>query len=237
MKIFIPAVIGLSLASLTLSGCASFKSRTVTQQVPAAQIPVLPRVQTYPVTGQVADAGKQITFGEPNAVWRPTVIAKVKVDGYVDENNVMWAPSEGFVVVQEGGWNIDAVRKGNTYVPPENSIKPMNLPGLAYGSATVARAPRTEARSDALPLYDLDNGKVLYTNLIRPEDEAQARAMAGKGNVAVFDPRIGWVVVPQAAAKDALEITGRMPEVPVAPIARRDAVQPQPTPGAPTKDL
>lgn len=198
----------LAIASL-FSGCASdhYKARKLPAVPVMAQAPQLPRVQTYPVTGEVAQASQRVVMGEPTSVWRPTVIAHVKTDAYVDENNVAWKPSEGYVVLQEGGWNMDAVRSGNNYVPPQNALKPMNMPGVAYGSATVAAAKQ----ADALPLFDVNSTDVYYTNLLRPEDEAQARAMAGEGKVAILDPRLGWLIVPQAVAKGVISTSIQLP--------------------------
>jgi hypothetical protein len=137
----------------------------------------------------------------PAPVWSPTIIRRVRVDAYVDEDGNLHEPTYKLVVERPGGWNLEAVRNKNGYVPPQNEAGPQNMPGFAYTGTAVERS-----ESNVLQLFDLESGQVKVTGLINEADEPLARTMCGPGEVALFDSRVGWVTVPQAVMDGIMQI-------------------------------
>lgn len=163
----------------------------------------MPRLDVYPVSQPVANP-RPIVQDSPQSVWKPTVIQKVRLRGYVDEENRMHPPTYMYVVAQAGGWNVDAVNNPQHYVPATNAMQPVNLPGLNYtNSAVVPKANPNVERGSVTALFD--TRQIRLTGLTSQADAEQARSMAGEGEVAIYDSSLGWVIVPQATMQSMIE--------------------------------
>lgn len=194
-KIQILSLISVGVTLLIGSGCASSPVKPRAgglPQTPASAI-VTPGSKTYPVQPAQVNPSYRLETSQPSSVWRPTVISRVRVDAYVDENNRLWEPSYMYVVREQGGWNLDSVRKPDAYIPPENAVAPQNLPGMQWGqTAAVPQADR------GVSPVELDIENVRITGLVDRSAERAARNLAGAGEVAIYDNRFGWVIVRQA---------------------------------------
>jgi len=167
--------------------------------------PVEPVVSQRPI--HMGDTTRQILAEAPaRPVWRPTIIQKVRVDAYEDEKGNAVAPSWKYVIVRQGGWDLDAIRDTTSYVPPENSVAPYNANGVNYGASAV----NVPNQVTPVELYDLESGVVKTTGLTSPQDEVAARAMANADETAIFDNRFGWVIVPQAVMRGMMESSSPM---------------------------
>jgi hypothetical protein len=185
---------GITAVSM-LAGCASSPvkpSKAALPQVPAQAL-ITPAVKTFPVQAPQPSPSYTLTSEAPQPIWNPTVIGKVELDAYVDEKGRLFAPSTMYVIRKKGGWNVDAVRGNAGYVPPENSAKPYNMPGMEWGTSAVVENPQNQPTP-----VDLDVSKAKLTGLVDKSAEQAARAMAGRGEIAVYDQRFGWVIVRQA---------------------------------------
>ena len=144
---------------------------------------------------------------EPVPVWENSQIQKVAVDAYVDENGNLHPRSYMYVVTKKGGWNLDAVRKPNNYIPPENSVTPINGFGTHYEKSFTLQTGNQEPTASLLLN---DTSRLRITGLTQPIDGEAARSQIDPlTEVAVFDPYVGWIIAP----KSAVEYTTNTPNV------------------------
>jgi len=159
--------------------------------------PIQPYAETYPIAAMPQPAVKSVpTNEEPLPVWENPQIQKVAVDAFVDENGNLHPKSYMYVVTKKGGWNLEAVRKPSSYIPPENAVMPINGLGTYYGpSYTVAENERPTPAS--LLLTDTSNLKL--TGITDPNAGELARSQIDPlREVAVFDKFVGWVIAPKS---------------------------------------
>lgn len=150
-------------------------------------------VQPPPV---VVEKPKPKPLDKPQPVYRNPTVAEVGFGPYVNERGELIEPGKKYVFVDPGGWNLDAVRNPERgYIPPENQVPVPGAPGRVYtpGGASPG-AVREELPVQPRLLFDLSDIRV--TGMIGRGDEARARELAGPGEVAVYDERMGWVIVP-----------------------------------------
>lgn len=190
----------LLASSLILCGCASspidVKGTPVLEPSKLTGAPIQPYAETYPISAMPQPAVKSVpTNEEPLPVWENPQIQKVAVDAFVDENGNLHPKSYMYVVTKKGGWNLDAVRKPSSYIPPENAVMPINGYGTYYGpSYTVAENEKVTPAS--LLLTDTANLKL--TGIIDPNAGELARSQIDPlHEVAVFDKFVGWVIAPK----------------------------------------
>jgi len=172
--------------ALGLGGCATVRHAPP----PSATVPVTVTSKAVAASGDRASLPSP-----PQPVYRNPKIGVVYLRAYEDAQGRLLGPQIMYQVTDPGGWNIDAVQNGSGYIPAVNVEAP---PGTASAHA----APAREVKAPPLerPLLDPEEAaRIVMTGLMRPEDRAQAEAMAraaGAGFVAVFDSEAGWLVVP-----------------------------------------
>jgi len=195
----------LALLSLMVlaAGCSTFKPRPASRNVSMTQQPITPEVTPVPlrIDPEPTQPSRKVVIEKPESIWTPTIIRKIKVDAYVDENGTLHPPTYKYVIERPGGWNLDAVRSSSGYVPPQNEAGPQSMPGFAYTGTAVEKSS-----ANVIQLFDLESGQVKVTGLINEGDEPLARSMCALGEVAVFDNRVGWVIVPQAVMDGVMQI-------------------------------
>lgn len=203
---FLPAAV-TGLACLIFAGCASSPVKPTEQiaRTPTIQEPVLPRLQAYPVNPAVQEPNPIVVSPDPQPVWKPTRIQRVQLDAYVDENGNLHRPSEMYVRVEQGGWNVDAVRRPGAYIPPENSVKPYDLPGMNYGPSYTV--PKSSANQTPTALFDMR--QVRITGLTSRADREVAQSMVGVNEAVIFDEQVGWIIVPQSAMQGVVDVPSR----------------------------
>ena len=190
-------------STLLLTGCGSspVKSNGKTfPQVPATAL-ITPSVKAFPVQAPQPTPNYHLQTETPQPIWNPTVISRIEVDAYVDEKGRLFPPTSMYVIRKQGGWNLDAVRGNTGYVPPENSIKPYDMPGTEWGTTAVVANPQN------LPSpVELDISKAKLTGIVDKNAEQAARSLAGQNEVAVYDGRFGWVIVKQSDVAAGFDI-------------------------------
>lgn len=174
-----------------------------------AKMPVLPRLQVYPVNPAVQYQDPIMVNVDPLPIWNSTKVQKVQLDAHVDEAGRLHPPSEMYVRTETGGWNLDAVRQPGGYIPPENAVKPYDLPGTNYGPSYTV--PRNDTGSPTA-LFDMRQVKI--TGLTSQADRRVAEGMKSDTEVCIFDDRVGWILVPQAAMQGTVQIPEQSKKMP-----------------------
>ena len=111
-----------------------------------------------------------------------------------------FGPQVMYQVVQEGHMNVNALQNPDlAYIPPENIVVP---PGMGNPVSTPAMQ-RAAEEAPRLSLDTIDPRDVTVTGLLsKIENRAEAERMAkAAGRRAVFDPDIGWILVPTSVVK------------------------------------
>lgn len=178
-----------------LGGCAS-------RPTPRAA-----RHQDEPIVAQIAPAGfnqalppqivpaPQSSTPDPSPVYKQSVVKKVYLDAYVD-GGVAYEPAVKWVVAEQGGWDLDAIRNPNrAYVPPSMSG---NQPISQNGHLAPGEVPVAQKTATIRDLYEVEN--VTVTGFVERGQEPLAREVAtkmGSDFIAVFDPDLGWLVIPK----------------------------------------
>ena len=192
------AAAGCATSPLDNVGSAPFNSPNQLMALPAQ-----PHVEAYPVALTPQRPPKAVrTAEEPLPIWENTQIQKVLVDAYIDDKGNLHPESYMYVVVKEGGWNLDAVRRPENYIPPENAVKPMNGYGVSYALGSALPSGATP-QSNSLAIAGAENVRI--TGMLRKEDGEKARQLAGDNEIAVYDPKLGWVIAPKSALTTAIE--------------------------------
>lgn len=194
---FLPSIVLTSM----LCGCASSpldneQTYTISSSRELMKAPLAPTVETYPIQQIPQAAAKSIPSNEePLPIWENSQIQKVLVDAYIDEKGNLHPESYMYVVVKPGGWNLDAVRKPNNYIPPENAVKPMEGFGISYGlSSSLPKSQASESSSIAIAGGD----NIRITGLISKSDGNTARKMSDpQREVVIYDPKLGWIIAPK----------------------------------------
>lgn len=196
-----------------VSGCASSpvdpKGAPILEPSRLSAAPIQPYAETYPIANLQRPAPQSYPSNEePVPVWENSQIQKVAVDAYVDENGNLHPRSYMYVVTKKGGWNLDAVRKPNNYIPPENAVTPINGFGTHYEKSFALQTDASQESVASLLLND--TSRLRITGLTQPQDGEAARSQIDPlTEVAVFDPYVGWIIAP----KSAVEYTTNTPNV------------------------
>jgi hypothetical protein len=100
-----------------------------------------------------------------------------------------------YQVTDPGGWNLEAVEKGEGYIPSVNLEVPPNA-----GSPYVVPARAIPPLPADSPLLDpAAAAEITLTGLMTLGEKDQAEAMArqaGDGRTAIFDREAGWLLLP-----------------------------------------
>ncbi len=189
----------LFFGAMLLAGCASSPldesgSHPFTNPSQLTALPAHPYAETYPLAQVPQPPAKALPEAHsPIPIWENTQIQKVMVDAYVDEKGNLHPESHMYVVTKKGGWNLDAVRKPDGYIPPGNAAKPLDGLGIAYGMSSALPKP-AEEMSPSMAL--LGGGNIRITGYTDKGDAAKAREMSNPAKeVAIYDPKLGWVIV------------------------------------------
>lgn len=178
---------------------------------------------SYPaLTGVVSDPSLRRNINPPRPLRNPEEVSQEWLGAYVDENGNIIKSTEKVVVTKPATWNMEAVRSGNGYIPPANQRKPLTIGGYDTASDRVVKP------MDQLKLFDLSNPAIRSTGLIDPNAELDAQSMAGKGEVAMFFNKLGWVIIPQAVLEQVMQIEppralpSKQETRPVTPVQKTD---------------
>jgi hypothetical protein len=132
----------------------------------------------------------------PESVYRNPKIGVVYLRAHQDAEGRLLGPQVMYQMTDPGGWNVEAADQGNGYIPPADLEIPTALASPYLVPA--AAAPPLPAN---VPLLDPDAAaRITITGLMKPEDKAQAEAMArqmGGSCLAVYDDQAGWLLMPR----------------------------------------
>jgi hypothetical protein len=176
--------------------------------------PTTPPVPTQPVAAYLNPT--------PQSFLTSDKVSLVSFDAYQDETGAAYLPGQKLVVKQRAHWNMDAIRNPqNGYIPPENQADIPTSPGME--GTTMMMDGNFREQKGPPRRYLLDISRVRICALLSPTEEAKARAMARPDESPIYDPNLGWVLVPN----DVLNSSGP------APIPNRSApMEPTATPAA-----
>lgn len=203
-----PSFVIAAAAALLLAGCSTASS--VSHRKPVTRV-IVPAVTARPVAATTGAAPGQMYPGQalPMAqtpasqgtpVFLPPKITKTVLAPYEDEKGRLFGPQVMYQVVQEGHMNVNALQNPDlAYIPPENIVVP---PGMGNPVSTPAMQ-RAAEEAPRLSLDTIDPRDVTVTGLLsKIENRAEAERMAkAAGRRAVFDPDIGWILVPTSVVK------------------------------------
>lgn len=207
LTLVIPAA---AIVLLAASGCVSSPSSAhqAAQDIPQV---IIPAVTTRPVAATAGTVAGQVYPGQPQpiatqpatrgvAVYTPPKIVQTVLAPYEDEKGRLFGPQVMYEKVEEGRFNAEALQNPElAYIPQENMIVPagMGNPASAVAMQRVAEeAPR-------MPTDLIDPRDVIVTGLLgREANRGEAERMAtAAGRRAVFDPDIGWLLVPVSSVR------------------------------------
>jgi hypothetical protein len=234
----------LAYAVVAFSGCTSVstpKSSAVSIVVEPAQndavesLAAKQRPSNYDRVGapapyrsvQAQPEPRPVVDNRPLPVWNESELVAVEMDAYVNEKGELVEPSRKWVVRKPGGWNVDAARSPErAYIPAANvapipqapgSYTPYVSPGVSVSSLTPPAPKR-----GAVDLAGVKNVRV--TGFMHQSDRTKAQDMAAPGEVLVFDPALGYLLVPQSvfmqtpvAVDGAAGVTSRPTQQPSRP--------------------
>lgn len=165
------------------------------------------RQHAEPVVAQIAPAGfnpaqpplvvpaAQSPTPDPSPVYKQPIVKKVYLDAYVD-GGVAYEPAVKWVVADQGGWDLDAIRNPNrAFIPPSMSG---NQPISQNGHLAPGEVPVAQKTATIRDLYEVEN--VTVTGFVERAQEPLAREVAtkmGPDFIAVYDPDLGWLVIPK----------------------------------------
>lgn len=138
------------------------------------------------------------TRGVP--VYTNAKIVQTVLAPYEDEKGRLFGPQVMYEKVSEGRMNPEALEHPElAYIPPDNLIVP---PGMGNPVSGVAMQ-RAAEEAPRMPTDLIDPRDVVVTGLLSKEaNRGEADRMASAaGRRAVFDPDIGWILVPLSPAK------------------------------------
>jgi hypothetical protein len=132
---------------------------------------------------------------EPIPYRMPEKVRVVEVAGYRNENGEVILPTRKIVVEEEARWNMDAVRSPHrAYVEPEHLNA---LPSSSTVDYNRADSAEPTAMIDSIPTRELTTmDNIDITGLFRKDQERAAAAMAKADQQAVWDPDLGWILMP-----------------------------------------
>lgn len=204
-----PLHIIAAAAAITLAGCQTATSVSQNRAFPTRVI--IPAVTTRPVAQTAGTTIGQMYLGQPQPVavtpasrgvpvYVPPKIVKTVLAPYQDEKGRLFGPQVMYQEVQPGHMNVAALQNPDlAYIPPDNLVVP---PGM--GNPVSAPAMQHAAvEAPRLPVDYIDPRDILTTGLLsRAENRAEAERLAkAAGRRAVFDPDIGWILVPPSVVK------------------------------------
>lgn len=201
------AVFGLGL----LSGCISKQATPQANPIQAMPHVIIPAVTTRPITARTGAAPGAMYVGQPMpvatqpvtsgiAVYTPPKITQTRLAPYEDEKGRFFGPQVMYEKVEEGKFNPAALENPEmAYIPQENLVVP---PGMGNSVSAVAMQ-RVAEEAPRMPTDYIDPRDVMVTGLLAKEgNRAEAERMAAAaGRRTVFDPDIGWILVPASVVK------------------------------------
>jgi hypothetical protein len=209
-----PVLIRLSLVVLAcaaLSACASRKAQVGKEEIRMAN----PAVSVEPLGYREAPRVGRVPQ-EPIPVIKNPKVVRVYYAPYVNEKGEAFPGGYKYVISEGVSWNMEALRNPDlAYIPAENaepvpSYQGMNYTPMQQSSTEPAGAPLANTVSPLL-MFDMEAAK--FSGYVNPEEEDKARALANSNETVLFDPNLGWIIVP----KTALRRPGSRPGDPVLP--------------------
>lgn len=199
------------LTSFFASGCVSAQKSSDIRPIQALPQVIIPAVTTRPIAARTGAAPGTMYPGQPTpvatapatsgvAVYTPPKITRTELAPYEDEKGRLFGPQVMYEKIEEGRFNAAALQNPElAYIPQENLVVPagMGNPASAVAMQRVANeAPR-------MATDHIDPRDVMVTGLLaRDGNHAEADRMAtAAGRRAVFDPDIGWILLPLSVVK------------------------------------
>jgi hypothetical protein len=172
---------------------------------------IIPAVTTRPIAARTGAAPGTVYPGQSLpvattpvtsgvAVYTPPKIARTELAAYEDEKGRLFGPQVMYEKVEEGRFNAAALQNPElAYIPQENLVVP---PGMGNPASAVAMQ-RVAEEAPRMPTDYIDPRDVLVTGLLgKDANRAEADRMAtAAGRRPVFDPDIGWILVPPSVVK------------------------------------
>lgn len=191
----------LTLVVLSGSGCAS-SGKKKTPQVSFGGTSHAPAVHPLPPP-EAGAANRPYAVpasGQAVPVYIPPKIVKTVLAPYQDEKGRLFGAQEMYEVIEEGRLNPEALERPDlAYIPPENLIVPPGM-GNPVSAPAMDRAFQEAPR---LPIDLIDPRDITITGLLEQEENrSRAQRMAdASAKRAVFDPDLGWVLVPPSGVR------------------------------------
>lgn len=182
------ACVSIVIPLLVLSGCAALS--TPASPSPAAHVPVSATTSPSAPTEMPVVAPPPAPTA-PESVYRNPKIGVVYLRAYQDATGRLFGPQVMYQITEPGGWNLAAVENDRPIADAS-----FEFPARSLAIVPAQGAPERPANS---PLLDpAKAAQITLTGLMRPEDQAQAEAMARQAGdrVAMFDTEAGWLLMP-----------------------------------------
>lgn len=193
-RVFIKFFVAIVL--LTLIGCA-------TKPTDSPPVPSTGRMSDPVITATAVTPVEPVRTArisqDPIPVYHPARIREVRMDAYINERGEAFPPSVKYVVDDPGGWNMGALRNPQqAYVPPSSALEVPTAPGTKYTSM-VQSSDSGIPKAGSKLLYNLKDVKI--TGFTEMSQEARVRGMADPSEAAIFDSKLGWILVPKAVIR------------------------------------
>ena len=206
MKLIVTAA-SLSVAAALLAGCQS-SSTTKNPKVIMAAITATPSggdTASAPITAQpfagVGPGPVAVTPANRGVpVYIGPKITQTVLAPYENEKGQLFGPQVMYEKVEEGRMNVNALQNPElAYIPQDNLVIP---PGMG-NPVSAAASQQAAQEAPRLPTDYIDPRDIVVTGLLgKDSNKPEAERMAVASNRrAVFDPDLGWILVPASVAK------------------------------------
>lgn len=202
-----------AIVLLSLGGCATKRE--------AGPAPVTGRMSDPVITAEAVTPVEPVRTArisqDPVPVYHPAKIREVKMDAYINERGEAFPPSVKYVVEDPGGWNMGALRNPQqAYVPPSSALEVPTAPGTKYTGMVQSSDSSGLPKAGSKLLYNLKDVKI--TGFTEMSQEARVRGMAGQDEAAIFDTKLGWILVPKSVIRGSSPGAKARPVMPPAVI-------------------
>jgi len=206
-------IILLAITIFSTTGCTTPKKSSAAGyggNAEMAQV-ITPAVTTRPIAAKTGADNGSMYAGQPKPIANPPAtsgmavytgpkIIRTELAPYEDEKGRLFGPQVMYQKVEEGRFNAAALQNPElAYIPQENLVVP---PGMGNPASVVAMQ-RVAEEAPRMPTDYIDPRDVMVTGLLgKDANRAEADRMAqAAGRRPVFDPDIGWILVPPSVVK------------------------------------
>ena len=199
------------LTSFFASGCVSAQKSADNRPLQALPQVIIQAVTTRPIAARTGAApgtmypGQLVPVAAPPVaagvpVYTPPKITRTELAPYEDEKGRLFGPQVMYEKIEEGRFNAAALQNPElAYIPQENLVVPAGM----GNPASAAAMQRVANEAPRLSMDHIDPRDVMITGLLAREgNRTEAERMgAAAGRRPVFDPDIGWILLPLSAVK------------------------------------